>query len=592
MSDLFTFKIKEGTVNSKLVSGNSNLLGKILSVKNPKADKIKWAVSKKGGAKAKWIKDWDGYQHYLKRPQNTFPSGLLYWIDELAKANGIEDKITLDIEQTDNIPTIKEIAVPDDILEPGKGRDKFKKLREYQVDTVAANLSCHRGIALNATNAGKTEMMCAMLRLLFMNYYEGEVRPVLLLVSGKTLLHQTAKRVMKRLPMYAKEVGMLGDKSFDADKNILVATGQMLTSRLHSKKKEKRKQILEILKRTQILFLDECHHGKSSSWMEISNSCGAPFRYGFSGTPITTAGVHCINNVNLAGVTGGILSEITNEFMMEKGYSARVRVVMVPVGENDHKAQSEVPTTTPQLGSDCFIVKDGLKIPAKFLRREVKERKSGDKIIKRNTGYSFVDFNGDEVKINSSELLTEHYFDKYKVGYPDSNKKLCAWAKVFKDCKYPTLTILSKVVHGKLLEHRMNEMGIRAVFLWGKKETKERDKALSKLSRGTIDNVICTSIFDEGVDVPDIKALLLGTSGESYTKSLQRIGRGIRQKKDGENVLWVVDTIDYQCDFLLQDSATRLDYYENEKFEIFTDADATKLFFSEHKSTLKEMQAL
>jgi superfamily II DNA or RNA helicase len=66
---------------------------------------------------------------------------------------------------------------------------------------------------------------------------------------------------------------------------------------------------------------------------------------------------------------------------------------------------------------------------------------------------------------------------------------------------------------------------------------------------GEIDVLIGTTIVDVGVDVPSIGMVILAGGGKAEIQLRQRIGRGLRAKKNGPNVTFIVDfTDDAQLD--------------------------------------------
>ena len=54
--------------------------------------------------------------------------------------------------------------------------------------------------------------------------------------------------------------------------------------------------------------------------------------------------------------------------------------------------------------------------------------------------------------------------------------------------------------------------------------------------------MILTNIFDEGVDTPEVDALIMAAGGKSSIETLQRLGRGMRAKED--NRVFVFDFYD------------------------------------------------
>lgn len=125
------------------------------------------------------------------------------------------------------------------------------------------------------------------------------------------------------------------------------------------------------------------------------------------------------------------------------------------------------------------------------------------------------------------------------------------------------LVLVRQIQHGK----QLNSMIPDSAFVSGSDSGNFRKEFFDKLRSG--DNTICiaTSIFDEGIDVRPLDALILGGSGKSPTRALQRIGRVIRSfegKKDA-----IVIDFDDDVKYLRAHSKARKSIYATEPlFEI------------------------
>ena len=82
------------------------------------------------------------------------------------------------------------------------------------------------------------------------------------------------------------------------------------------------------------------------------------------------------------------------------------------------------------------------------------------------------------------------------------------------------------------------------------------------MKSGEIDVLIASKIFDQGVDIPQLDALILAGSGKSSGRALQRIGRVIR-KNEGKVRAIVVDFYD-NAKYLRDHSEVRKKVYETE----------------------------
>jgi superfamily II DNA or RNA helicase len=92
--------------------------------------------------------------------------------------------------------------------------------------------------------------------------------------------------------------------------------------------------------------------------------------------------------------------------------------------------------------------------------------------------------------------------------------------------------------------------GIRAEYIDGEDSQAERVRCLNLLQNQEIDTLVGSTIVDVGADVPAIGLIVLAGGGKSQEQLRQRIGRGLRAKKSGPNVAFVVDFADVQNNHL------------------------------------------
>lgn len=93
----------------------------------------------------------------------------------------------------------------------------------------------------------------------------------------------------------------------------------------------------------------------------------------------------------------------------------------------------------------------------------------------------------------------------------------------------PCLLFVKNVDHGKNLEKDLRSRGEKVEFVWGKFNTEVRRAAIRRLVHGDVDILICSVIFQEGIDIPELQSLVLGQGGKSVIGTLQRVGRGMRK---------------------------------------------------------------
>lgn len=87
----------------------------------------------------------------------------------------------------------------------------------------------------------------------------------------------------------------------------------------------------------------------------------------------------------------------------------------------------------------------------------------------------------------------------------------------------------------------------------------ERQAAVQALKRGDIDVLIGSTILDERVDVPAVGMVILAGGGKEEAALRQRIGRDLREKKNGmPNVCLIVDFTDDFNNHLKNNAKQRL----------------------------------
>lgn len=110
--------------------------------------------------------------------------------------------------------------------------------------------------------------------------------------------------------------------------------------------------------------------------------------------------------------------------------------------------------------------------------------------------------------------------------------------------KLPSLVLIQRQDHGKVLRAQMLDAGIKTDYIYGEDDSKERRTALKNLGTGKIDALIGSRIVDVGVDVPSIGLVVMAGGGKAEVAYRQRIGRGLREKKGVANVCFVLDFYD------------------------------------------------
>lgn len=143
--------------------------------------------------------------------------------------------------------------------------------------------------------------------------------------------------------------------------------------------------------------------------------------------------------------------------------------------------------------------------------------------------------------------------------------------KLVVDCvkrsEKPCLVFVSHLKHGKILEKMILNAGLHCDFVWGDHSVEWRRAQISRLEHGQLDVLVCSVIFQEGVDIPCLRSVVMASAGKSVIASLQKIGRGMRIAKD-KTTFQVWDFFDADGGLLERHSRRRAETYESEGYKV------------------------
>jgi len=131
----------------------------------------------------------------------------------------------------------------------------------------------------------------------------------------------------------------------------------------------------------------------------------------------------------------------------------------------------------------------------------------------------------------------------------------------------PCLIMCTQVAHAKIIERNAPSFRIRMGYLDGPTPVNERNTKIMELIAGNLDAIVCTTIFNAGVDIPELRSLVLAAGGKSKVSHLQKIGRGLRRAKDKPTVK-VIDFYDTSAKVLERHSMARMKIWKDEGFTV------------------------
>lgn len=257
---------------------------------------------------------------------------------------------------------------------------------------------------------------------------------------------------------------------------------QAITAKV-AKHERLREATIEILARFELVIVEEAHEVSGDSFYKVMAACkNAHYRMALTATPFMKDDEEA--NMRLLASCGPVAIKISEEMLIERGILAKPYFKYINLPEA-----------------------------------------SKPKRLARSTPWQ----------------------KAYEVGIVNNearNKYLCA--EVLRGKKYGlnAMILVQHKAHGEILKEMLTKAGVKVEFIYGEDDQKARDKALKALGTGALDVLIGSTILDVGVDVPSVGMIVLAGGGKAEVATRQRIGRGLREKKVGPNVAFIVDVAD------------------------------------------------
>jgi superfamily II DNA or RNA helicase len=156
-----------------------------------------------------------------------------------------------------------------------------------------------------------------------------------------------------------------------------------------------------------------------------------------------------------------------------------------------------------------------------------------------------------------------NYADVYESGVVrnlEMNRIISELVKGYADEGLTSLVIVTQIVHGELILGMVKRLGVGAVFINGSTETESRELTKHALNGKILKCVICTAVWKEGVNIPELNVLINAAGGKSELATIQAIGRGMR-KTETKSHLVIHDFFNPSHRFLIDHFGSRLCLY-------------------------------
>lgn len=141
-------------------------------------------------------------------------------------------------------------------------------------------------------------------------------------------------------------------------------------------------------------------------------------------------------------------------------------------------------------------------------------------------------------------------------------------------CEKPAMVFVQRIEHGHDLVRRAERAGLTVRFVNGKTGGKEgarqRKQACKDLASARLDAIITTDVFNEGVDIPCLRTVVLAAGGKSWIKALQQVGRALRISKD-KTTATIYDVLDTGNRWLERHAVRRMAAFTREGYNVVQD---------------------
>lgn len=386
--------------------------------------------------------------------------------------------------------------------------------RDYQRNSIEAALNSKRGIIKVATAGGKTSLAGGIIKSLD--------QPSLFLVTQVPLLHQAVNSFRN---FGIRDIGVIGDRRKEPGYHT-IADARYLSQLI-----KKDKNIRKFVKQVRVLITDEVHRSAANSWLTSIIACEHIERiFGLSGTPFESRMKETIRDLQIKGIFGDVIYEVTARELMEQGYIAKPKIYMLSVTGG---ALKHGPITN-------------------F----------------RNRGRQY----------------NRIYTDGIVKHKERNNKAIDALYMLSKINDFSTLVLVNQIKHGTYIIDALHALGIPSVFLAGNKAVwkpglsePEQDviidfksETVADFADGKYKVLVGSPVLGEGYDLPGdmVEAMVVLSGGKGLIPVLQRLGRALRPKS-GSNEVVVIDFHDYQHFYLENHSRRREAEYKSEGYEVF-----------------------
>lgn len=398
-------------------------------------------------------------------------------------------------------------------FEPKDKAGKVLTPRDYQDRAIRALLTNNGGLASLATNAGKTLAISAIA------YAYAKVGKSVLILEGMVdLANQVQQEVAANTGM-SVALYSAGKKVFG--QKITVAMVKSLAKAVTDGTAE------EDLANIDAIIVDECHHALNNTIKVAMTACSLADRYGMSGTIKTDEHP---DGLALRAMFGEVVETVYNAELIARGISAKPIVKMI-----EYALESNFDSKLD------FIKKEAQKTAFKYKMNPITKKSE------RHFSPGMYTAKVKEFVMNYAVKQSELFWQIIKtITVKHQGQSIVVIADWVDQAEALAAYLGATAFHG---------------------QSKHRETILADFESGKIPVLVVTQVLDEGLSINRIKVLILASTGYSTRQMLQRLGRGLRAKTDGDNTLHLYDFIRYGHKYLIGPSKERYKLWKGQGFE-------------------------
>jgi superfamily II DNA or RNA helicase len=164
--------------------------------------------------------------------------------------------------------------------------------------------------------------------------------------------------------------------------------------------------------------------------------------------------------------------------------------------------------------------------------------------------------------------LEAEYYDEIKRETFEHKFRLGLIKDLVEHLDHNVLLLVGLHKEGKLLQSLLQRSNKEAMFLCGSDSVSLREEWRQRMIDETNIALVATyGIFQQGINIPSLKYLILAAPFKSKIRVLQSIGRTLRQHEDKSDGAFVFDIVD-DVRYLRSHGNKRILFYESEGFNI------------------------